>query len=386
MDKPLRIRTSDRELFRRCRRKWELTSHLRQAWRPKEQTPYQWLGSGGHYALEDWHGYNYYESPVNAFNAYVEAQKRWAKRGGPQLPDDWDQQAIVGEGVLKYYIEWSEARQPLNTLWVNGEPQCEVKITLDMWKVRPNWYTDYPESGSYITLEDPWENTDDRELDPSPQPLVYTATLDRVVEEDGELWVEDYKFNKQFYNIPLEWNQQLSAYIFLANAVYSRSVAGGILTQFRKEVARPPRILQSGKLSTAKGQSTTHTLYRQALIDMYGSVDRAPISNVDYLNYLVGSRGPESDKFIRRDRTHRSHIQQLAEADKILLEVVDMTNPNLPLYPSPTKDCHWDCHMRDTCLMIDREDDWMGYLEANYDSPQTQSGMQDDEWRKYLPT
>src|SRR6185436_15978480 len=67
------VRTSDRSNFRRCRRRWNWSSHLRQALSPREHASPLWFGSGCHFAWEDFHGYHQYLHPRDAFRAYVKA-------------------------------------------------------------------------------------------------------------------------------------------------------------------------------------------------------------------------------------------------------------------------------------------------------------------------
>src|SRR3954468_7715100 len=68
-----RIRTSDRIGFKRCRRRWGWNSHLRGNLGPKEAQNPLWFGTGMHFALEDYHGFNVYGSPTEAFKAYCSA-------------------------------------------------------------------------------------------------------------------------------------------------------------------------------------------------------------------------------------------------------------------------------------------------------------------------
>src|SRR6266576_2717151 len=68
-----RIRTSDRIGFKRCRRRWGWNSHLRGNLGPRESQAPLWYGTGMHFALEDFHGYNNYGSPTAAFKAYCDA-------------------------------------------------------------------------------------------------------------------------------------------------------------------------------------------------------------------------------------------------------------------------------------------------------------------------
>src|SRR4051812_22681517 len=67
------IRTSDRTGFRRCRRRWGWSSHLKGNLAPREAISPLWFGSGFHFALEDFHGPRQYASPIDAFNDFVRA-------------------------------------------------------------------------------------------------------------------------------------------------------------------------------------------------------------------------------------------------------------------------------------------------------------------------
>lgn len=345
------IRTSDRATFRRCRRKWHLTSHLRQGLRPRVEPPYFWLGTGGHFALEDHHGYNYYESPVVAFNAYVEAQEKWAsKNRAVELPEDYEEQADLGRGILENYLIWAKDRDTYETVWIDDEPQCEINLQLPL--------------------------NDD---------VVYSATLDRLVRINGDLWIVDYKFNKQFDTAPLEWNGQMSAYIWAASAVYDEPIMGGILWQFRKAIPAAPKVLSNGTISTSKSQNTTRSKYKEALMLLYGDLERVPLANIECLNALTQKETPDYDKYIRREATFRTQMQQQSEGTKILMEIRDMKDPKLPLYPNPTKDCSWDCSVKDLCLMIDSDDDWESYIRQEFIHERRAPTEGRDDWRDYLP-
>ncbi|MEK0326885.1 MAG: hypothetical protein QQN63_14400, partial [Nitrosopumilus sp.] len=190
----------------------------------------------------------------------------------------------------------------------------------------------------------------------------------------------DWKFYKQFSSADLDFDQQMSAYIWAAAAIFEVPIAGGILHEFRKKLPQPPRILANGKISTAKAQGTTHGLYREALDKLYGDVVNAPSVNVNCLNELAAMESEDRDDFIKRTRTTRTELQQQAEGTKILMECEDMCNPDLPLYPNPTRDCSWDCSLKDICLMIDRDDDWSEQLADTTIQRTEESG----EWRQHL--
>lgn len=352
------IRTSDRQLFKRCRRKWGWNSGIRGNLTVKDTPSYFWIGTGGHFALEDYHGYNHYQHPVEAFRAYVEACRVYNTKNGYGLPDDWEEQRTLGEGILEYYLIWAKERDTYKTVWVDGEPQVEVKCQIPLTEFIP---PDILEASGY-------------------DEVVYQLTLDRLVEIEGEYWILDWKFYKAFGQGSLEYDQQMSAYIWGASTVFDKPIAGAILHEFRKTLANPPRILGSGKLSTAEKQGTTHRLYREALIKVYGSVEKASHKHIECLNDLVARETEDRDDFIRRAKTRRNKYQQQAEGTKILMEVADMINPDLPLYTNATRDCQWDCSLQDICLMIDRDDDW----EDQLNDTTTQRVQEIDGWRQHL--
>jgi len=353
------IRTSDRSAFKRCRRKWGFQSGLKQNLDLRDRPIYFWIGSACHFALEDYHGYNFYGSPIDALGAYVEAQKQFSRANKLKMPDGYEEQVAIGEGILTHYLQWVQNRGCYDTLWIDGEPQVEVRCTVEL--NIPKEYLNYCGYSKAF----------------------YQGTLDRVAVIDGQIWVQDWKFYKSISDMPhLDFDPQMGAYIWLGNAVYQQPIEGAILQQFRKDLPNQPRILKNGTISAAQNQKTTHSLYRDALIKMYGNVNKAPPANITLLDEMAAQEGHDRDDFIRRDRTRRTQNQQESEGTKILMEVMDMINPDIAMYPNPTRDCSWDCQLQDVCLMMDRDDYWQDVLEELT----AQRTADSDDWRDYLPT
>lgn len=346
------IRTSDRMMYRRCRRRWGWNSHLRQNMGPKEHASPLWFGSGFHFALEDYHGAKRFSSAVAAFEAYTAATK---KRGNMILPADLDELVELGRGMLEYYeSQWLVARDPLTTYVHNGVPQVEV-----------NFRVDIPFDATHYGY--------DR--------VVYSGTLDRVaIDEDGQIWIVEYKTAKQMQTMHFANDSQVSSYCWAGNLLYGQPIAGVIYQQHRKDVPKEPRYLANGRISTDKRQLITHRSLRQHLINVYGTVLNAPKDQVDFLNWLVNQESLEADKFIRRDKVYRNFHQAEAEGVKILMEVEEMLNPELALYPNPDRTCAFMCPFNGACVSIDDGSDWeheLGILmqprEPQYDS-----------WRKFV--
>ena len=125
---------------------------------------------------------------------------------------------------------------------------------------------------------------------------------------------------------------------------------------------------------------TTHRRYRSALIRVYGDVLKAPSLNVEHLNWLNESEDDSQDKFIRRDYIYRNEHQIESEGTKILMELPEMLDPNLPLYPNPTRECGNLCSFNSACISMDDGSDWEHELQLEFVSKEQDF----DSWRKYL--
>lgn len=345
-----RMRTHDRITFKRCRRKWIWTSHLHGNLDQLVTAPYLWTGRGFHFALEDFHGLNVYGHPVYAFQAFAHAC-RLAKA----LPDAWEEEVELATGMLHYYVEWLQDRDPLQTLILNGEPQVEVNALIILPIEHPDW-----------------------------DEVVYSVTLDRVaIDREGNLWLVEYKTAKTFQTAHFQTDPQVSSYHWAAQLMYpNHHIAGVIYQQHRKDVPDQPRVLSSGRFSCNKSQATTRPLYYAALKNLYGSAQKAPPENIDFLNWLTSQEGEHYDHFIRRDLVYRNEDQLNAEYEQILMETEDMMDPNLRIYPNKTRECVRDCFLNSVCISKDDGSDWEGELA---DSTQ-QREEESNSWRQHLPS
>lgn len=363
MGTTLEVHNSDRVTFRRCRRKWNWSSRLRENLVPTtESRGPLWFGSGFHFALEDFHGYNRFGDPRRAFDAYVEAHPKAA------LPNDVDELVKLGNEMLTYYVElWLPRHGALNTLWVDGMPQVEVSIEVSITDALYEYMVGRDEYRILDTIRDQYGGQPD---------VVVHQTFDRVVEdEDGRIFGIDYKTAKQFSPLgDLDKNPQAGQYFWAMRQFYGDATEGIIWQQHLKAVPQPPEPLKTGGFSLRKEQHTTYSMYRRALIDHFGKVPRG---YVEILNHLATQETEEGDRYIRRDILRRNSHHGEAEEEKVIAEVAEMLNPNLPLYPNPTRDCNWDCPFKDACSAKDDSSDYQFMLESEFVQ---WDGYQDD-WR-----
>lgn len=352
------IRTSERLLFRRCRRLWGWLSPLRMGLEVKVRPDYFWFGTGMHYALEDYHGVNTYGHPAKAFWAYYHACKE-----SKQLPPTAADLICVGIGMMEYYADFwlaGKSRDPLKTLILpNGQPATEVRFEIPL-----------PVKG------------------PNGEDVVYRGTLDGLIEDEhNRVWIKEYKSAKAFRVYHFDTDDQITAYCWATKCILpDREVAGVCYQQHKKDFPNPPRILKTtGRVSTAEHQKTNYALYLATLIDIYGSWDCFPDDNKAYLNKLAADDTEDGDKYIQRDWITRNEHQLAAQGEKIMLELEDILNPNLPLYPNPSKDCSWQCPLEAVCVAMDDGSDWSSLLKA-LTTPKTGFEQQEqDKWRNHLP-
>jgi len=364
------IRTSDRIAFKQCRRKWGWSSHLKGNLGPKHLAAPLWFGSAIHYGLEDFHGHNIFGRAANAFKAYCISTAQNYKR---DLPPDAQDHYDLGVAMMDYYQDhWlgRYPRKPDETYWcenpVTGipEPQVEVNFEIPI-PIEPGSILDGYAKRLGIDV------------------VLYRGTIDRVcVDEWGNLWVDEYKTAKAAMSTHFQTDPQVTTYVWACSLIYDRPVAGVIYHQFVKKMPEPPKRLSSGKLSTAANLVTSSTLYREQLVNMYGDVMKAPSQNQAKLNEIMGSETQDRDRYIIRERIHRNAQQCYHESQKILLELEDMLNPELPLYPNPTRDCSRMCSFLTPCINMDDGSDWEALLEATYLSRDL--GV-DRLWRRRLP-
>lgn len=343
-------RTSDRVSYRKCRRKWDLSSGSRQnLTQPEPILPF-WTGTGFHFALEDYHAYNNYDKASDAFNAYAEA----CRITNPEMPLGWQEDQEMAVAMLDYYTDkWLEGRDPIETFVLDGVPQVEV-----FGKLKLPW-----EPGRYGYDE-----------------VHYRFTFDRIgIDEFDRLWIVEYKTAKKVEYRHLSTDQQTTSYCWLAQQWYDRPIAGVIYQQHRKIIPSPPKILATGRISLNKSQVTSHRLYRESLLNLYGSPDKFPEEYKEFLWYLSDTETEHRDPFVQRDIVERNPEQLEADGIHLMWEIEEKLNPDLKIFPNSQRDCGY-CQFETTCVSMDDGSDWEFELEEST----IERPKEDESWRSNL--
>lgn len=363
----IEIHTSDRQLYKRCRRRFGWASTVRDNLvRVGPDQKAFFLGTGFHFALEDWWGYRRFEHPALAFAAYYEAQDE------DDMPEEAEQAMDMAVGMLDYYVtDWLEEHpENFETLVVGGVPQVEVEIAIgltDLLRERADG--------------NPWMDWLDEVI--GDKTIEYVITLDRVaIDHHDRLWGLDYKTAATFDELNLQTNPQMGSYDWAMDLFYTPQgykPEGMIWQQHRKMVALPPKLVNVGKknegFSLDVDQATTYRLYKHAVMEKYGTIPERYLNMLALLGNVQDELG---DRFIRRDNLRRNPHQREMEQEKIIAEVLEMLDPNLPLYPNPTKECSWDCPFKVPCLALDDGSDVEYILSNEY----VQWAGYKDDWRQ----
>lgn len=368
----IEIHTSDRGTYKRCRRKYEwgstVQSNLTAIGQEKDTF---FLGSGFHFALEDYFGYRRFAHPALAFAAYYDAYNR------DELPDEADSLLDLAVGMLTYYVEdWlPQWPDPFETLWVDGKPQVEVEVAIDLTDDLFNFglYNGMP------NMEWLSEEMDRRKVDR----ILYVTTFDKVVIDKHErIYPVDYKTAAQFDMLNLQTNPQAGAYDWSASEFYTPlgfTVEGMVWQQHKKSVPERPKLVNIGKknegLSTDVRQQTTYRLYLREVKRHHNGI--VPATYAKMLGDLANMQDDYGDRYVRREVLRRNpHQREMVKAN-ILEEVLEMLDPGLPMYPNFTKDCSWDCPFKTPCLAKEDGMDFEHTLSTEYTPWQ---GYKDD-WR-----
>jgi hypothetical protein len=352
------LHSTDRQLYRRCRRKWNWGSSIREnltSIGPANSA--LWFGTGIHFALEDYHGTQKYggTQPIIAFNQFVECFKE------EDRPDNWPELQYLAAEILTYYVDtWHDIYFK----------QYRTATLRDMGKTSIDGFD------RFGGLDEPLVEA--HFVIPLSEEYVYAGTFDRIViDQYDRFWVVDVKTARSIDTVKLENDPQASAYAWAASKFFGIEFEGVIWLQISKDVPDGPKQLVSGEFSQNKQAKTTYRLYHKALMDTFGEI---PERYIDHLNYLVAKEIENGDKFIHYDLLRRNQSWIDAEQYKIMAELQEMSNPNLQIYPNPTKDCMWDCPFRSACLAYDDGSDFQYILDHEF-----MVATDRHAWRQLLP-
>ncbi len=326
-----RVHTSDLNADRRCRRKAYLGSYMWQnlARESERQNDKLWFGSGMHFVMEYYHGYDM--DPQYVYDSY---QKAWPE---PKRPDNWEDLAELAAGMIHYYTTiWLPGREffPIARK-SDGTPMVEIKFEVPI---------KHPITGEILAI--------------------YEGQFDGIVTDThSRLWVLEYKTAKQFIKGHLDMDFQMTAYTWAAKHMYEKDFEGCLYVQMHKSFPKDPLVLKTGGLSLNKNQRTSYRRYSAALKTYYEERlgTKIPMERYhEYLEYLKEEETPDADKFVRRDFVYRNETELASWEEQAGYQVLEMLSRTTSGYffPNPTRDCSWDCDFQTACLAMNDGSDY----------------------------
>lgn len=408
------IHTSDRALFKLCRRKWGWNSPTRLNLVPnvEMQGVYMplWFGTGVHHSLESMYDPALRRDPVESFKTWFSVVWEGGTVTAEQLKYSYDRKPVI---VGYEHVSPSGNPKMLafdKAKWNHNQAEVITEGTPALFEVRglrdlapdpdPEEFEQHYELGvgmlgyyrdvyapryddfAVIMVEHDFSiplgfNAVDPR-DGEIKPVHYRGRMDAIIQdlETGRYGILDHKtdarYDEEARQGRLDKDEQCTSYLWAAEieaAIHDleyREVDYVVYNVMRKAYPKPPTFTTKGTPSLNKSEeSTTAAMFREAVNKAGLSVWLAETEKAQsYLAYLE-DLGEKS--FVQRDYVRRNRAEIDSCEWRVVAEAKEMLNPDLVLYPNPrgTWDCT-RCIFRAACIAADDGSDWKMILNENF--------------------
>lgn len=355
------IHTSDRQQFKRCRRRWDWNSPSRQNLVPNRAQSGVifplWFGTGIHAALEYYYaaqtdvpmepaGLTSPDVFVMWYNLEMQKLTTEAPQWYDEHADELMEHFELGIGMLDNYELYAKEHDNFRVIATEHDFAVPLGISMYDWRA------------GYVL------------------PVRYAGRQDLIIQdlETGTYGIMDHKTAADMgedYFQKLELDEQCTSYLWAATQEQGLLPSGAkpsfvLYNVLRKAKPQPPTMLQNGKLSISRSnESTTIDLWNQTL-------DANDLRDTDwhqqekvqmYEEYL---RQAGWGMFFKRQLVLRNEHEIHMIGEQIKLEAEDMLGlPNI--YPNPTGDWYClKCPFRAPCLATNDGSDVNYMLSENY--------------------
>ncbi|MDQ3761503.1 MAG: PD-(D/E)XK nuclease family protein [Actinomycetota bacterium] len=310
----------ERRLFRRCRRAWDLGARERQDYELIEPTQVFDFGEAIHDALDvyyfpgmwEWNRAIVRPLAVKGFEKSMRRQRDAYEQvrtlSGEQVRD-WEQHLELGTGVLQRYFEFAASVDRFTPIGVASQFDISLPHPTD------------PDTG--LTT-------------PDGRPLRYRARIDLAVIDDHELyWLVEHRVITDPHWPELD---QLR----IDEQALTRSWAW-----------------QLGFLAKLEG-----TIYNElrAVAPSNGKAE-VDVRALPAAGGIITQRSTES---FRRTQLPRTELEIERQGTAVALEMQDMIDPSVRIYPNPSWEHCASCVYRPPCLAMTQGIDERPILETSY--------------------
>lgn len=373
------IHVSELRTFLQCRRKFQWSSLLHRGLEPARPVRHLYLGSGVHYALQQY--YDKKETCASAFSSWAGMQSSTIRKDLGMMWDDEVAQILaeeytLGMGMLNHYDQWA--------------PSAKEKYADRRLKFL----------ATEISFNLPMPSPSGR---PSSR-IRLAGRFDGLVQhkDTGLFWLFETKTTRDLRDLSWVGNDiQAGVYIWAAQQMFDVPIQGVLYNFLLKKAPRIPRPLKRGGYSIAKNElaATTFELLLEQLSD-----DAANAAGIDFIpavgynitkeefeklptdvgNFFLQRRGyikqyreqlqflkDRGNTFFRREefrRTQRELKVLMAEVHHIGLEMV---RPSTWMYANPGFFTCNMCSFQDPCRLKNAGGQFKIVLEYEYRPRQT---------------
>ncbi|MEO7196590.1 MAG: PD-(D/E)XK nuclease family protein [Pseudonocardiaceae bacterium] len=315
-------------LFRRCRRAWDLGARERQDYEPIEPARVFDIGEAIHDALDvyyfpgmwDWNRAIVRPLALAGFDKAMRRQRdayTQTRELSQEQAQDWERNLELGRGILQRYFEWA--------LEVDRFTPIQVASQFD------------------ICLPDP-ADPDRGLITPEGRPLQYRVQIDLVVIDDHELyWLVEHRIvsDSRWPDLEaLRLDEQALARSWAWQLGFLAKLEGTIHNELRAAVSS-----EGSSEGPGEGQSEVQ------------------VRAVPGAGGITTQRSTES---FRRTHIPRTELEIDRYGIAVALEMQDMTDSSLRIYPNPSWEHCQSCAYRSPCLAMTQGVDERPILKDSY--------------------
>jgi hypothetical protein len=318
---------------------------------------------------------------------YLEFQRKNPERVSAETKADYDERKELGVGMLKYYIREVASKADRGLTPVKVEVGFEVPIkgpnNETLWCKCDRCFSKWRNSEIGAKHHDEWQELYWKAISVGadiPQvehyrktawqglPVTLGGRLDALmVDQFGRYWVYDWKTAARMSTTEdfMFVEQQITWYLWALRSL-GIPVAGFIYAEIRKAAMEEPEPLKrarEGRLFSINRQNaTTYEMFKTAVIERDPSAYAAGLYD-EYLEFLQA----EGTLFHQRFQINRTETELKNAGIDIYNIALEMTNPEVRIYPNGGKWNCGNCAFYDPCVGQNRGEDYMYTLETLYE-------------------
>lgn len=371
------IHSSERRAFRGCRRRWDWA--FRGHFSPPNPAKPLEVGIAFHKAMEQvyepsqWDTTSDKDKTERAIQVYTETcneqRQNFLKTTGQTKKnfedvhgDDYAERIELGRGMILHYMR--EVHPKADT-WFKP---VAVEVPFSVPLKYPDTKKSKDRVGEIMECNNaPFCGQDH----PNPAPITLNGRVDALLEDlyEGGYFVADWKSAAQLivHGEFLQLDDQITSYCAALQLILDIDIRGFMYAEFKKAYPQPPKPLQrpykGRQFSTGKTQDTTYEVAKE----VFATEDPFAFNDGIYDEYLAYLQGPEAPRYHQRFSLIQSDAKLENVLSNVAMEAMDITDPDLLVYPAPSKMNCSGCAFKAPCLGKFNNEDYLYTLQSLYE-------------------